>query len=155
MPAERTIRRATPLVGGGVALVEQSEHSVVDGLEGRDDKDEPAPRELGPDGAVAEDVLDLDGGVEGDAGWAAWSALATSSAWRGRLRKSGIGEADVAGAGRHDLVDVGENRRHRDRAGTPPVDAGHRAVPAAVVAATAGLDARRSDRFVAAVRKQV
>ena len=67
----------------------------------------------------------------------------------GAVEEVRIGKADVARPGGHDLVDIGEHGRDRDRARAAPVDARHRAVPAAVVAAAACFHAGRRDRGAA------
>ena len=55
-------------VGVGVAFVEDGEEVIVDGFEGGGDEGEAAGAEAGKNVGVFEEVLDFDGGVEGDGG---------------------------------------------------------------------------------------
>ena len=54
------------------------------------------------------------------------------------VEEVGVGETDMAGAGGHQLVDVGQDDVLGHRTDPPVVDDRHRAVPAAVRAASAG-----------------
>ncbi len=72
-------------------------------------------------------------------GWRSCIAATTRRACRGALRKSGSAKRHVPGAGGHQLVDVGHDGVLGHGTDPPVVDDRHRAVPAAVRAAPAGL----------------
>ncbi len=72
-------------------------------------------------------------------------------AWSGALRKSGSAKRHVPGAGGDQLVDIGQHGGLVDGPHPAVVDDRHRAVPAAVRAAPAGLD--RTDQPLLPVRR--
>lgn len=94
-------------VGGGVPLVQTFEGGVVDRLEGGHHEGAAGRSQLGHGVGLAEEVLDFDRGVEGDFGVPAVDASDDAS---GVVGEVGAGEADVAGAGGDEVVDVGEYR---------------------------------------------
>ena len=87
---------------------------------------------------MSEEVLDLDGGIEGQVRMAGVHRGHDPAGMMGCVEEVGVGEADMAGPGGHQLVDVGQDGILGHRADPPVVDDGDRAVPTAVRAASAG-----------------
>ena len=135
--AEHHDRRA--LVGGDVTLVEAGQGRVVEALEGRHHEQAPGLREVGPQVGMGQDVLDLDRAVERHVGELLVDGAHDPPGVLGPVEEVGVGEGQVLGPRRDLLLDVGEDRVERDHPDPAVVDDWHRAVPAPVDAAPAGL----------------
>ena len=83
-------------------------------------------------------MLDLDGGVKGDPGVAVVHGRYDPAGVVRGVEEVGIGETYVAGPGRHQLVDVGQDNVLGHRTYPPVVNDGDRAVTAPVRTASAG-----------------
>ena len=127
-------------IGDAVALVEAGEQGVVDRLEGAR---RPGHAEAG-EGArgvgVLQQVLDLDGDVEAEAGVAAGEDAQQGEGVGHGVEEVGVAECDVAGAELDLGVDVGQDDIGRDEAQPAAVGGREGAVRAAMGAAAAGLD---------------
>jgi hypothetical protein len=88
---------------------------------------------------VAEDVLDLDGGVEGEIRPLGMEGGGDAQGMGGAVEEVRIAEADVAGAGRNLAADVGEDDMERDHAKGALVEGDDGAMAAEVLAAATGL----------------
>jgi hypothetical protein len=94
---------------------------------------------------VADDVLDLHRRVECEGRKGAVNRAGDVEGVSRPIEEVGIGEADMACAGRHDLGDIVEHGVDIDSPRPAAVDGGDRAVPASVVTAATGFHARRHD----------
>ena len=121
-------------------LVELFEDVVAGRLECRHGEETTGRPQAGPDVAVAKDVLDLGGDVEGELGECSVHGLDHASGVMRAVEEIGIPEGDVAGSHVHEPSHIGEDDVVADQAGTPVVDHGHRAMPAAMRTPVAGLD---------------
>ena len=102
-------------------------------------KRQPAAGHAGPHVAVAQDVLDLGGHVEGQVGEGAVDGVDHARRVVGTVQEVGVAEGDVAGPHAHELGDVGHDGVLADQAGAAVVDDGDRTVTAAVRAPVARL----------------
>src|SRR5215469_8246969 len=84
---------------------------------------------------MTQQVLDLDGGVVGNARELRVQCLHDAHGVGDAIEKVGIAKGDVLGAGRHLLADVGQHNVPRNHAKLPGVDRNDRAVPAEMFAA--------------------
>ena len=89
--------------------------------------------------AMLLEVLDLDGRVVGDLGEFGMERFYDPHGMGGAVEEIGIAEGDVARACRDLLPDVGEHHVALHHAKLSLVDGHHRAVPAQMLAAAAGL----------------
>ena len=121
-----------------MALVQNGEDAVIDRLEGADHERTAGLGQLGEHVGVSEEVLDLDGGIEGQVRMAVMHRGHDPAGMMGCVEEVGVGEADMAGPGGHQLVDVGQDGILGHRTDPPVVDDRDRAVPTAVRAASAG-----------------
>ena len=125
-----------------MTLLEVGEDRVAQRFRGRDDERSAQARELGQALAVAQQVLDLRGEVEGQT-----RELAVQRAGDGQrvarpIEKIGVAERDVGRAGLDLLAHVREQDLDGHDEEAPAVDRRDGAVPAPVLAAAARLDVR-------------
>ena len=128
--------------------VQNRQDAVIDRLEGADHERTAGLGQLGQQVEVTQEVLDLDGGIEGQVRVAAMHRGDDPAGMMGCVEEVGVGEADMAGPGGHQLVDVGQDRVLGYGTDPPVVDDRDRAVPTAVRAASAG--GHRTDRSLVA-----
>ncbi len=139
IPAAAQHRHGVGLLVGGVALVELLEDVVAGRLERRHREEAPGRPQARPQLDVAQDVLDLDGDVEGQLGKRTVDGVDRPHRMVGPVEEVGVTEGDVAGPQRHELRHVGHDDVLAHEAGASVVDHGHRTVPAPVGAPVARL----------------
>ena len=138
MPCERRAITASDMSATVWPLSRTAEDAVTDRLEGADHERTAGLGQLGEHLGVAQEVLDLDGGVEGQVRMAVMQPGHDPAGMVRCVEEVGVGEADMAGPGGHQLVDVGQDGVLGHRTDPPVVDDRDRAVPTAVRAASAG-----------------
>ena len=125
---------------GGVALVQTGQDVVVDALQRTDHEQAAAGGDLLPHVGMFEHVLDLGGAVEGQRREALVQRADDRERMASAVEEVRVAKGDMAGAHRHQALDVAQNRVGLHDPDAPVVDRGNRAVAAAVHAAVAGLD---------------
>ena len=121
-----------------MAFVQEAEGAVIDRFEGADNERTAGVGQLGEHLGVAQEVLDLDSGIEAETGVALVHPGHDPAGMARGVEEVGVGETDVTGPGRHQLVDVGQDDLLRHGTDAPGVDDRDRAVPTTVRAAPAG-----------------
>ena len=132
-------RRCGLEVGRGVVLAKAREDLVVDRLHRRGNEEAPRVAERREIRPPAEQVLDLDGGVEGEEGMLRVHRLHDPQGMGRTVEEVRITERDVLRAGRDLLPDVGEDHLARHHPEAPVVHRDDGAVAAEVLAAPARL----------------
>ena len=99
-------------VGARVALLEVGENRVAQRFRGRDDERSAQARELGQVLAVAQQMLDLRGEVEGQTRELAVQRARDGQRVAGPIEKIGVAKGDVFGAHCHLAADVGKHHGH-------------------------------------------
>jgi hypothetical protein len=126
-------------VGPGVPLVEDFQDVLVHRLDRAGQQDAPGVGQDGQPVSMADQVLDLDDDVIGQGGELIVQSLHDGSGVRGAVEEVWVAEADVLGAGRDLLADVGQHDVALHDPELAAVDRHDRAVPAQMLAAAGGL----------------
>jgi hypothetical protein len=117
-----------------------AQHVVVERLRRRHDEQAAESRQFRQARALAQQVLDLGGEVEGDGGELVVQGTRDGERVAGAVEEVGITEAHVRGARRHLLAHVGEHDVSGHDHEAAAVDGRNRAVTAQVLAPAAALD---------------
>ena len=127
-------------VAARMILGEQAQDAVVDGLHSGRDEHAPAAPKLGQQLRVSYEVLNLDGGIKGDAGKRVMQRPGQPEPMRRAVEEIRVTEGNMRRPVPDLLRDVFQHHVHRDDAKASLVHRDHRAVPAQVLAAPAALD---------------
>ena len=92
-----------------VPFRQATEHEIADRFDGRDDEDPAQVPGFGEERRMLQDMFDLGGKVEGEAGMGVAHPSQDAQNVRGTVQKIGVPEGDVARSHAHLLVDVGQH----------------------------------------------
>ena len=127
-------------VGRAMSLAQRRQHVVVQRLDRARDEQATAGSQLGQKPPGLEQVLDLDGRVEGDLRPACVQLAGDPQGMRRAVQEVGIAERHMARAGGDLLLDVAQHRLARDGDEAAAIHRHDRTMPAQVLAPARRLD---------------
>ena len=136
-------------------LLEAREHAIVDGFDRGRDEGAAGVAQARQHAGVLDQVLDLDRHVVGHAGEFAGEPFDDRERVPDAVEEVGIAEGHVPGAGGDLRPHVGHDDVDRDDPKSAVVDGNDRTVPAAMLAAAAGLGVADRPSFGAPLERRV